>query len=101
MAFSIKPTPKEGCYIVRGSDVLEQAWVPIGGFIWDDQDGYWKHSDGSHKIELFKYYALPNNFKVEIKSRPEMLDIREQCWEYTKDWAKEAFEQSDREFIKK
>lgn len=67
MAFSIKPHPKEGYYIVHGSDRLEEVYLPIDAFVWDDQSGYWKHPRGPERVELFKYYALPNNFKVAVK----------------------------------
>jgi len=99
MAFSIKPHPKEGYYVVHGSDILEEVYLPFDAFVWDDQLGYWKHPRGPERVELFKYYALPNNFKVKVKK--PMSDIQKQCWEYVTDWVKEDCAKEDAVFISK
>jgi hypothetical protein len=67
MAFSIKLHPKDGCFIVHGSEILEQEYLPVDGFIWDDQLGYWQYPSKAGKMELCKYYALPKGFKIKWK----------------------------------
>jgi len=75
MAFSIKPHSKEGYYVAHGSDILE-VHLPFDAFVWDSQLGYWKHPKGSDKVELFKYYALPNNMRGAIDRAPHCSRTR-------------------------